>query len=154
MHGKILMTFAASVLFATAACAADRVGRCDANTGSVDLDACPVERAQIEREQRALALADHLCRNTAECRDAGAAAFKTGDWRLAIHYFEQQASHAEQSRDLLDTTVAYHNAALAHLRARNCLGARDWLDAATALDPADDRARLNEHLYAKECGDV
>lgn len=139
--------FALFALFTTAAAAAN----CDPTQGRIDLAGCPVERAQLDREARALAWADQLCRSTRECDKLGTHAFKTGNWRLAIHYYEQQASHAEHERNPLDTALAYHNAALAHLRGRNCLDARDWLDSAAALDPHGVEVERDERLFKLTC---
>lgn len=125
---------------------------CDSAQGAVDLDRCPIERAQLEREVRALAFAERLCVSAAQCNDLGSKAYGGGQYRLAIHYFEQQVSHAEEHRDLAAAADAYHNATLAHLRGRNCLDARDWLDAATALDRHDHRVAVHERLYALTCG--
>lgn len=143
---RFIVTIAATVLATGSAWA-----NCDASQGMIDLDRCPVERAQLEREARAMALADVLCRSTSECNALGTSAFKTGNWRLAIHYFEQQASHAEEVRDAAEAATAYHNAALAHIRGKSCLDARDWLDAAAVIDPQDKRLARHERLMKASC---
>ena len=130
---------------------------CDAAQGAVDLDRCPFERVAIERDARIARYGDQLCRSIDECASLGGQAFRAGDWRLATHYFEQQASHAEEHRSLNDALVAYHNAAIAHLRGRNCMDAREWLDTVALLDPDgnqfdwSDQDRT-EQLYRSTCG--
>jgi hypothetical protein len=110
MFKKLIVVAALAMTSVTSARA-----NCDADQGAIDLDRCPFERVAIERDVRIARFGQQLCRSIDECAALGGQAFRLGDWRLATHYFEQQASHAEEHRSVNDALVAYHNAAIAQL---------------------------------------
>lgn len=98
----------------------------------------------------------HACQSTSECSRMGEAAYKAGDFKRAIGFYESQREFAENDRmDCLARAVSsntsacekpvaqvYNNLALASLRNGEPMKARMWL----GLAPAGPSTKFNRHL--------
>jgi len=102
------------------------------------------------------------CDSVTSCNRLGTAAYEAGDYLLAVERFGRQIDYAEtalqnsadeasQERLQAARDLALNNAALAHLKAGECLKAGAYLDQARA----EARATLaNRRQLSARCGDT
>lgn len=99
------------------------------------------------------------CNSSPHCNRLGSAALNSGDVPAARALFAQQVDYAQTAvneadegsdgqRLLAALQIALNNAALAELRAGECLRARAWLDLA---DPAHRATQANRRMLGKNC---
>ncbi len=102
------------------------------------------------------------CGSTAQCNRLGTEALQAGDHERAVRLFERQVDFAETALREADADadhaafqhgreIAVNNAALAWLRADNCLRARAWLEAAGAEHKATqaNRRQLDQRCQGR-----